>query len=275
MSSQLGVDSAIQAAAAIVVATLQFLVAKQAQDRLDELASYTIYNLQVDKARSEQFKPCIDQVLTDMCATPYPVSQIDAITARSYATIETALARGIKKSKECSSIYCAPLSRANIAMLAVQAGASKVEVGTAERRKEEMRVRLLRDAAIERKLAVGKATRGNFDGSINASRALTDLYSKQSAAALDGLSGSLKTAGYLAKREFGNETKDRGAPTTNYSDKDAPLGYSEADRVDRSNETSYTTPSITESPTNEGVGGGNKYTGNGAGGGGDTSRGDY
>lgn len=203
---------AAQAAAAVLAATLNYKVAQQAQNRLDKLAAYTLYNLDIDKGRSETFKACIDQTLAEMCDTPRAVLQTDAVVARAHAVIEADLARALRKNKECMSIYCAPMSRSNVAGLLVAAAATKAEVSSAEIRREEMRVRLLDDHRFERKLSVGKVTRGNFDGSINASRALMGMYEHQATAASGALAGSLQTLGYALKRNFGTEDNTNKAP---------------------------------------------------------------
>lgn len=258
-----GIGGIAQAGASALAATYQYRIGKQAQDRLDSLAKYTLYNLEVDKQRSENFKQCIDDALAEMCATPMPINQTTAIVARGSAVIEAELARATKKARECTSAFCAPYTRTQIAQMAAQAGARKAEMATAEARKEEARVNILKDRRINLKLAVGKVTRGNFDGSIAASRALVDYYNRQVAASGEAINGALRTIGYLAARNFGDtpaDVKDRGPEVT-----DAYRATVNSDferEVERQRNVSLeefggTTPSYqpNESPSDPGIGG--------------------
>lgn len=207
MSQAIG--PAVSAAATIAAATLQYRVAKQAQDRLDRLANYQLDNLERDKLRAERFDPFVDSALAEVANEPLARNQSTAAISRAHAVIETDLARAIRKARECSSIYCAPLSTSQIAQLTVAAGVAKAEASTTELRREEVRVRVLNNQILDRKIAtVGGATRGRFNEATNSSRLLMDFYSKQSKAVTSALSGSVQQLGYLATnalKKFGNE----------------------------------------------------------------------
>lgn len=216
MSDVAGIGSAANAAASIAAATLQYRVAKQAQDRLDKLANYQIDNLERDKRRAERFDPAVDSALTTIADEPLVQRQVSSAISRAHAIIEADFARGRRKLRECASIYCAPLSASQVAQLAVAAGVAKAEAATAELRREEVRVRTLNAQILDRKIAtVGGATRGRFNEALNSSRLLMDFYSKQSGLATSALSGSVKQLGYLAAnalKNFGTTTPSVQVP---------------------------------------------------------------
>lgn len=205
-------------AATIAAATLQYRVAKQAQDRLDKLASYQLDGLQRDKIRADKFDSSIDSALSEIANEPLVQNQTATVVARAHSVIESDLARAQKKIRECSSIYCAPLSASQMAQLAVAAGAAKAEAATAEVRREEVRVRSLNGQILDRKIAtVGGATRGRFNESLNSSRMLMAFYNEQSKAATSALSGSVQQLGYLATnalKKLGSEPGPGGTMMT-------------------------------------------------------------
>jgi hypothetical protein len=151
-------------------------------------------------------------------------------------TIESDLARALRKLRECTSMYCATLTASQAAQLIVGAGVAKAYAATAARRREEVRVRTLNTQITDRMIAtLGGATRGRFNEALNSSRLLMDYYSKQISTTTSALSGSVKELGYQAVKAFRGVGQQVYDPTRDVAADDGTTGAIDAEIVRQNN----------------------------------------
>ena len=233
MSDVYGIGAASQAAAAVIVATLQYKVAKEYSNRAEQIHDQTLIRFKDDVLIWTSYaRETLISVAQEDAARPKPVARFDEVASRAEVMVRLEFGVARRNIVETADIHAVGLTGAQLNALRIQEAIAINDAVSFARTKEDARVKLEEQVVRQNKLQTIGVIRGNYNTGISGLEAAARQYEQLGAQAGAAMNGTLAAGAKTIGRILGDKSKgdtqrpapvdERGTPYAPDSTGNAP-----------------------------------------------------